>query len=289
MSRPTTFLHLTDLHIAQPGVPDDFLNSDTSATLAAVLADIKAMDPAPDFIIVSGDLTNRGTEPAFAELKRLFDEAALTIPVILALGNHDTRAPFYKVMLGQPENADAPYDYDQVIAGVHVVVLDTSIPKQGHGALEPGQLDWLRDRLDAHPDVPKLIVMHHPPSLDGDVEQEWQGMTVADTAAIAGLLKGRTNILGILCGHLHHDRVSNWHGVPLIMTGGQHDWIDAIALAKGRLYQTTGASIAVGTVRDSGLTIAFRPRPEARTLISDRSIAEIFADSHKFYETEPAE
>lgn len=134
MSRPTTFLHLTDLHIAQPGVPDGFLNSDTSATLEKVLAEIKTYDPAPDFIIVSGDLTNRGTEPAFAELKRLLDEAALPIPLLLALGNHDTRAPFYKVMLGRTDNVDAPYDYDVVIAGIHIIVLDTSIPMQGHGA-----------------------------------------------------------------------------------------------------------------------------------------------------------
>ena len=289
MSRPTTFLHLTDLHIAQPGVPDGFLNSDTSATLEKVLAEIKTYDPAPDFIIVSGDLTNRGTEPAFAELKRLLDEAALPIPMLLALGNHDTRAPFYKVMLGRTDNVDAPYDHDVVIAGIHIIVLDTSIPMQGHGALEPGQLDWFRGRLDDHAGVPKLIVMHHPMMLDDDPASEWQGMTLKDTAALRDLLKGRADVLGILCGHLHHDRVSNWHGIPLVMTGGQHDWINPIALEKGRLHQTSGASIAVGTVRSWGLTVAFMPRPEERRLISDQTFAELVAKAHDFYETEAAE
>ncbi|QYO76678.1 metallophosphoesterase [Devosia salina] len=289
MTRHTTFLHLTDLHIAQPGVPDAFLSTDTSATLAKVLADIKTYDPAPDFIVVSGDLTNRGTEPAFEELKRLLDEAALPIPMLLALGNHDSRAPFYKVMLDQTENADAPYDYDTVIAGTHIIVLDTSIPMQGHGALEPGQLDWFRGRLADHAGVPKLIVMHHPLMLDEDPASEWQGMTLKDTIALREVLQGRTDILGILCGHLHHDRVSNWHGIPLIMTGGQHDWIDPIKLEKGRLCQTSGASIAVGTIRSWGLTVAFMPRPEERKLVSDMTFQELVAKAHDFYETEAAE
>ena len=49
MSKPTaTFVHMTDLHIAQPGVPDSFLNTDTSATLATVLAEVKAITGGSD-------------------------------------------------------------------------------------------------------------------------------------------------------------------------------------------------------------------------------------------------
>lgn len=288
MSRPTTFLHLTDLHIGDPAIQDDFLNTDTSATLATVLADIRQIEPVPDFIIASGDLTNRGSEAGFAELKRLLDEAALPIPLILALGNHDTRPHFYNIILGQTDNVEAPYDHDQLIAGVHVVVLDSSVPKQGHGGLEPGQLDWLRGRLDDHPDVPKLVVMHHPPALDDDPELEWQAMSVADTALLADLFKGRTNVLGILCGHLHHDRVSNWYGIPLIMTGGQHDWIDPVKLRNGVLHQRAGVSFAMGVVRPSGLTMSFVPRPEERVLLSSNTFAELFARAHEFYETDSA-
>ena len=289
MSEHLTFVYLTDLHIGNPEVQDDHLYSDTATTLTKILAEVKTLVPQPRFIVASGDLTNRGDAGSYEQLKRIVAESGLDMPILYALGNHDRRDGFYPAMLGQTDNVDAPYDHDVVIAGIHIIVLDTSIPMQGHGALEPGQLDWFRGRLDDHAGVPKLIVMHHPMMLDDDPASEWQGMTLKDTAALRDLLKGRADVLGILCGHLHHDRVSNWHGIPLVMTGGQHDWINPIALEKGRLHQTSGASIAVGTVRSWGLTVAFMPRPEERRLISDQTFAELVAKAHDFYETEAAE
>ncbi|MDG4870076.1 metallophosphoesterase, partial [Guyparkeria sp. 1SP6A2] len=77
MSDRVNFVHLTDLHIGNPQVQDDDLYSETSATLSATLALVKALVPAPEFIVVSGDLTNRGDAGSYEELKRLMAEAEL--------------------------------------------------------------------------------------------------------------------------------------------------------------------------------------------------------------------
>ena len=63
--------------------------------------------------------------------------AATSLPVVYALGNHDTRAGFYEGMLGRSTDIDAPYDHEQVIAGVHIITLDTSTPGQIGGTIEP--------------------------------------------------------------------------------------------------------------------------------------------------------
>src|SRR5690606_3048083 len=124
----TIFIHITDLHVGNPAIVDDHLFSDTSTTLTRVLEMIGTMDQAPKFIIASGDLTNRGDADSYRQLKSIM--AATDLPVIYALGNHDTRPGFYEGMLGRTTDLEAPYDHDQVIEGVHIITLDTTTPGQ---------------------------------------------------------------------------------------------------------------------------------------------------------------
>ena len=259
----TTFVHLTDLHIGDPAVTDPGLHSDTATTLATLLAEVKRVKPAPDFVVCSGDLTNRGSEAAFRELKRLFDEAALDMPVLFALGNHDGRPGFYQGMLGQTDQLDAPYCHDAVIAGIHVITLDSSRPFSVGGHLDSDQFTWLEATLVTHPDLPKLIVVHHPPSLDeDDIEMEWEAISCADTIRLRETLAGH-NVIGMLCGHIHYDRVSLWNGIPVVVGIGQHAATDVLYLPDG-LRMVAGASFAIGTVRPSGMTISFVPQPTDR-------------------------
>ncbi len=274
MGKHPTFVHLTDLHIGDPDVVDEKLYSDTSATLARILQDVKRLQPAPDFIVASGDLTNRGDLGSYAELKRIFAEAALDIPVVWALGNHDTRPGFYQGMLGRTDDLSAPYDHDQVIAGLHVITLDSSRPHRIGGFLDATQLDWLAATLAVYPDLPKLIVCHHPPSLDEyNVAMEWEAISCADTIRLRETLAGH-NVIGMLSGHIHFDRVSHWCGFPVVVGIGQHAATDVLALHAG-LRMVSGASFAVGTVRPSGLTIAFVPQPAERRELKYHSFADM--------------
>lgn len=262
MSDHVTFVHLTDLHIGNPAVPDDHLYSDTSTTLSAILADVKKLVPHPSFIVASGDLTNRGDEASYDELKRILAEAELDIPVLFALGNHDRRDGFYPAMLGLDDHEMAPYDHSQVIDGIHVVVLDSSVPNKIGGSFEPGQLDWLKGELDNHPELPKLLVMHHAPALDANPDMEWESLSIADTEALRDAVAGK-NVIGILSGHIHFDRVSHWYGIPVVVGIGQHAATDVLWLHEG-LRMLEGASFAIGTLRPSGLSITFAPQPATR-------------------------
>lgn len=257
----TIFIHITDLHVGNPAIVDDHLFSDTSTTLTRVLEMIGTMDQAPKFIIASGDLTNRGDADSYRQLKSIM--AATDLPVIYALGNHDTRPGFYEGMLGRTTDLEAPYDHDQVIEGVHIVTLDTTTPGQIGGSLTPEQFDWLARTLDTHPELPKLIVAHHAPALgDATPWDHWRTIEFGQSQQLAQLLKGR-NILAILSGHIHHDRFSVWHGIPVIVGMGQHAATDI--LTQDVLRMVDGGSFGIGTVRSSGLTMALVPLPQTRT------------------------
>ena len=262
MFEAVTFIHLTDLHVGNPAVPDDHLFSDTTTTLSRILAEVKTLVPQPKFIVASGDLTNRGDEGSYENLRSLIAASGLDMPVLFALGNHDRRDGFYPAMLGRTDNIDAPYDHAQVIDGIHVIVLDSSVPSKIGGSFEPGQLDWLKTELEAHADLPKLLVMHHAPALDANPDMEWESLSIADTEALRQAVEGK-NVIGILSGHIHFDRVSNWFGIPVVVGIGQLAATDVTWLHEG-LRMLSGASYAIGTLRPSGLSITFAPQPAER-------------------------
>ncbi|WP_226576176.1 metallophosphoesterase [Acuticoccus sediminis] len=262
MARETTFVHLTDLHIGRSD--DPHLHSDTTATLQAVLAELKRITPAPDFIVASGDLTNAGDAESYRALKAMLEP--LGLPIVYAIGNHDTREGFYEGMLGRTEDLAATYDHDQVLAGVHVITLDSTVPGAIGGALEPAQFAWLEGRLADHPVLPKLIVVHHAPMLgDAPDDTPWRAIRFEDSQRLAGMLKGH-DIKGIISGHIHHDRFSVWHGIPIVVGLGQHAATDILATDELRMVR--GASFGIGTIRPSGLTMALVPMPSDRALLN---------------------
>jgi 3',5'-cyclic AMP phosphodiesterase CpdA len=251
----TTFVHLTDLHLGDAA--DPHLHSDTEATLREALALIAGI--APDFVIASGDLTNAGDEPSYRRLFALM--AALPCPVLYALGNHDTRAGFHAAAGTGP----GPLDHDAAVAGVHVITLDSTIPGAIGGDLDPAQFDRLAATLARHADLPKLIVSHHPPALDdGPSDTPWRHLPAATSARLADALAPH-RVLAVLSGHIHHDRFSLWHGIPVIVGTGLHAATDILATEDLRMVR--GASFGLGTVRPSGLTMAVIPlAPERQEL-----------------------
>lgn len=259
MSREVTFVHLTDLHIGDPAA-DDHLFSNTQETLRQVLALVAAIEPKPSFLVASGDLANRGDAESYAVLKEIMQ--ATDLPVVYAIGNHDTREGFYAGMGIASASADAPYFHDCVVDGVHIVTLDSSTPGFIGGTIEDEQFEWLERVLDTHPDLPKLIVSHHPPALgEGPDVAHWRHIAYEHSVRLGELLEGR-NIVGILSGHIHHDRVSVWNGVPVVVGMGQHVATDILRTDVLRMVR--GSSFAIGTIRKSGLTVAFVPLPTDR-------------------------
>lgn len=245
-----TFVHLSDLHIGNPNVTDEHLFSDTTQTLEQVKSLIVTLEPKPEFIVVSGDLTNRGDRESYLELRRLL--ADIDVPLLLALGNHDDREAFYEVMLEQPERGDAPYDYARDFDGLRVIVLDSSAANQVYGSLEPEQFTWLEAELAANPETPKLVVIHHPPAPMHLPIFDHINFAAADAARLRAMLEGK-HVIGVLSGHVHYDQVSVRHGVPYFIGTGLHNLTDV--LERDGIRVVSGASFNWCYLRDGDLNV----------------------------------
>ena len=127
-----------------------------------------------------------------------------------ALGNHDERATFREVL---PEIAfDGGFLQYVVETGpLRLIVLDTLEEGRHGGAFCEARADWLRARLDEAPDVRTLIVQHHPPV---EVGIPWMNTDPAEpwVERLAACLRGRSNIVGVVCGHIHRAISTAWEG-----------------------------------------------------------------------------
>ncbi|MEM6441032.1 MAG: metallophosphoesterase [Pseudomonadota bacterium] len=277
----TVFIHLTDLHIGDPalGVPAPGEGeigearplTDTSARLSMALDRIAAMEVAPSFVVVTGDLSNRGEVVSYQALKGLMARNAL--PTVYTLGNHDDPAHAAEGLLGRAGEG-GPWNSDQVIDGVHVIALDTSVPGRVGGALTEAGAAFLAEALDRSPDLPKLLMLHHPPVLD-DGAPEFEGLKPEDSRKLGEMIRGR-GVRAILCGHIHQSRVWIWQGVPVVVTTGLHNAIDPLSPA-GTQRVDSGAAFAVCTLDDQGFGVSYVPLPvEVVDLIelTDAQIAE---------------
>ena len=267
----TRFIHLTDLHVSHPDLNDPHLQSDTPATLRRVVEVINAMEQQPDFVVASGDLTNQGDVQSYELVRDIL--APLRAPLVMALGNHDKRAGFNAVFA--PGLADAPYFHDAPQGDLHVVTLDSSVPGKVAGALDAAQFDFLEAALKRHGDLPKLLIIHHPPRIDPEA-LAWGSLDQDSTNRLAEMLRGQ-NIAGILSGHVHVNQVSHWHGIPVVVSKGLHSTVDLTETRDLRIVEGTGFGIA--DWRPSGLAVSFVPLdPVAQQLaLIDRQQLKSFA------------
>jgi len=190
---------ITDFHIKARG-KRAYRVVDTAQCLADAVAALKALEPAPDIVVATGDLTDFGRPEEYALLRELL--APLAQPAYLIPGNHDERDALRRAFCGDayfPGEGFLHYTVED--RAVRLVALDTVIPGEGGGRLCFDRLAWLDATLAAAPERPTVIIMHHPPFATGIAHMDAIGLEGAD--AFGQIVAQHRQVERILCGHLH--------------------------------------------------------------------------------------
>lgn len=223
------FVHLTDTHIMAGGAwrpsAGDF-EFDTEASLRRVVEAVRALDPAPEFAVLGGDLASpdllhrdrRLTPEEYEPSYRLLVDvlAGLPCPVHFLVGNHDDRVAFHRVLRTRPATPAAAHHYSFDHGGHHFVALDSQEPGQAGGFLEAAQLAWLRRDLVEHRGQPTIVLVHHhlwPLGL------AWiDTMTLRNGDELTALLHEHRQVRWVLCGHVHLDQAIQRDGLTMLTT-----------------------------------------------------------------------
>jgi len=192
---------ITDLHIRMPG-QKAYRVVETDRYLPPTVETLNQLDPAPDVIIISGDLTDFGRPQEYAHLKNMLD--GLCVPYYLMPGNHDARealaATFSEHSYLQGINGFLQYTVEA--HPLRLLMLDTVVPLHSHGTLCQQRLHWLRERLAEQPGRPTVIAMHHPPFITGIAHMDAIGL-LEGAAELEKIVSAYPNVQRIMCGHLH--------------------------------------------------------------------------------------
>jgi 3',5'-cyclic-AMP phosphodiesterase len=160
------------------------------------------------------------------------------VPAVFCTGNHDDRDAFAAV-LGSGHLDAAGRDAGRLLpggsgqraavshaAGHRVVTLDSLVPGEVHGRVDPAQLRWLREVLATPHSQGSVVVLHHPPVAVAGTVQEHVGLRDPDELAAA--LDG-TDVRIVLCGHYHLQLAGRLGDVPVWVSPGVVTRIDLTA------------------------------------------------------------
>lgn len=202
------FVQISDTHLGYHGEA----NRHVEQTLSMTLNVIRQLNPLPDFLVVTGDLTE-ATESAVERTARMKRFRAMIedtrIPYYLLPGEHDAlldQGQTYRKILG-------PLFYSFVYRQTKFIALD-NVSKGFF--LGRGQIQWLARTLADHNPAQPVVVLSHAPLYDAFLPWNWYTF---DGSEAFGLLNRFPNVHALF-GHTHqlmsHQQgsVKNIGGLP---------------------------------------------------------------------------
>ncbi|MDP6718548.1 MAG: metallophosphoesterase, partial [Pirellulaceae bacterium] len=282
---PNSWALISDTHLlSQRSIDQHYDNNRTAmekrATLVATnferaARQVLASAERPAGLVLSGDCVHVGGKEEYELLARklkLLD----TIPIHVAMGNHDHRDNFSNVFREQTQSDDRlllENRHVSVLKSQHanLVLLDSLTmqtpdrPVKGPGRLGKEQLAWFEAVLDSESDKPAVVVLHHNVNPSDEYRQRtgqenfivpsadpFRGFTggLEDTDRFLALLHARPHVKAVVFGHMHQFQIFKSRNVffvsmpPVGYTFGPQEAVGWIRM----LLKDNGATLEVQTL-----------------------------------------
>lgn len=191
---PFRFAQVTDTHVGGATGAED---------LRRTVADLNKQKDI-DFVILSGDVTEFGSDEELALAKQILD--SLQLPLYIIPGNHDSNwsesgANSFRNVFGAETFffKHKGYQFVGTTSGPNMRMSPGQIPREN--------LVWLDSVFKANPDkdLPLISINHYP--LDSSLNNWFE---------LVDRLQGR-NVQLALCGHGHINKLYNWDDIPGVM------------------------------------------------------------------------
>ncbi|MBK1708868.1 MULTISPECIES: metallophosphoesterase [Marichromatium] len=191
-AQPLRLLHLSDPHLYDQA-EGRLLGMRTRHSFEAVLERALASAPA-DALLITGDLAHDEAAGGYRLLRDRLEQTRL--PCYCVAGNHD-HWPLAHEILG---HFAPPSGSIVALGNWRLALLDSSLPGEVRGHVEPAQLSALGAWLETN-QAPTLVCLHHHPVAVGSA---WiDSLGVDNGEALVTLCADHPQVRAILFGHVH--------------------------------------------------------------------------------------
>ena len=242
-----TVAHVSDLHIG--GRPESVDRA------AQVVRQVCSLSPAPDVLLVTGDVADHGLPEEYATARDLL--SAWDGALLVGTGNHDVRGPFARVLLGG--DREGPLDQELDVGPYRFLMLDSLVPAAAgqridHGELAQATLAWLDARLLASP-RPTFVCLHHPPTTVGIGRAD--EIRLRNGPALEAVLARHPHVVAVLVGHNHTMCATTFAGRPALVGGGVVSSISLDQEPQDHVWLDAPPTLAVHLLDDDGRLTTF--------------------------------
>lgn len=192
---PLLVAQITDTHLFA-GVDQALLGCPTNDSFQAVLARLRQLQPKPDILLLTGDLSHDESSESYERLQDLL--TPLEIPTYWLPGNHDSLPVMQQVLKQSPVSAENSFQ----AGGWHFLLLSSWIPGCVDGQLDSESLEWLERQLQLIDPKPTLIGLHHPPC---PVHSDWlDAIKLRNPEDLFAVIDRYSQVKLVVFGHIHH-------------------------------------------------------------------------------------
>ena len=190
---------ISDTHISA----DDPMGPERAGHLAACVAAINGLDPLPDVVVHTGDVTHRAKPAEYDQALAIL--RALVPPLHLVAGNRDERAALQAALAKRGRVADDwPFvQYADEAHPVRLIIVDSLSGTSNKGRFCQRRLEHLEALLARDRARPAALFLHHPPFDVMAAKDPFQYESRETVAGFAAVLARGGREIRLFCGHSH--------------------------------------------------------------------------------------
>lgn len=212
---PLLIAQVTDIHLFADE-NQELLGLLTTQSFKAVIERLLSLQPQPDLLLLTGDLSQDGTPESYERVQKLL--SPLKMPTYWIPGNHDCISVMQQVLNRAPFSPRKAFNR----GNWKFLLINSAAPECVHGHLSPQTLTW----LDFHLALlsfgsdsvlnPTVVALHHPPFC---VNSDWlDTSTLQNPQQLFAVLDRHPQVKMVLFGHIHQEFNYQRHGVHYLGT-----------------------------------------------------------------------
>jgi 3',5'-cyclic-AMP phosphodiesterase len=202
---PLRVIQVTDTHLFAEE-HQRMRNFPTVQSFQAIVESLSQIQPKPDVLLLTGDLSQDETIASYERLRDMV--TPLQIPTYWLPGNHDQSLANLEQILCT--DLISPSKCFQA-GGWQFILLNSMLEQQVQGEVSSQSLAWLEQQLQAAPNQPTLIAVHHPPLAIGSAWMDAIGLQ--NREALFEVIDRHPQIKLVLFGHIHQEFERERQGV----------------------------------------------------------------------------